>query len=231
MDQPSRKVLDEEIRAIRNDVAQLGARVEQALGRAFEAFGTNDAALAQSVFEDDEVIEILHQHLEVEINKTMSTQQPMVRDLRELTGALLIANELDRMRDYSERIAAQVINRVGPPGTNDLTMVTTMRDKTVTMIHEVMAAYNTNNPDQARAAAEANTRLDALYKQLFDEIVTGMGEGQLTLQQGTYQMWVAQYLERISSRVVSIAERVIYISTGAARAIRSRGRQRSEPTP
>ena len=66
----------------------------------------------------------------------------------------------------------------------------------------------------AITVAESDDEVDALYDQIFRELVTFMIEDPRTIQRATYLLWVAHDLERIADRATNIAERVVYLVTG-----------------
>ena len=56
--------------------------------------------------------------------------------------------------------------------------------------------------------------MDALYDQVFRELLVIMMEDPRTITQATYLLWVAHNLERIADRTTNIAERVIFMDSG-----------------
>jgi phosphate transport system protein len=209
-----RPALDHSLLEIRDDILRLGSLVNQAVGRAIDAFYANDAALARQVIDGDDPIDSLHHKLEESIISTLALQQPMAHDLRKLIAALLITNELERMGDYAEGIGRTVLRRGEIVVPEIPPLLRHMQQNVIEMISEVMEAYLEESPDKAREAAVHDDDLDHSYKALFDLLVNRMGTSDLPIEDGTYILWAGHNLERIGDRVTNISERIVYAKTG-----------------
>ncbi len=210
----ARTTLDHDLQVIRDDVLRLGSLVEQSLERAFAAFKTHDASLAQDVINDDQVINDLRYKAEHEITSTVALQQPMAHDLRLLVASLIIANELERMGDHMEGIARTVLRQPAEPGAEIPAQLLDMRQVALRMLREAMDAYLAEDVERASLIAETDNQVDALYQDLFTMLVNQMGQGALSVERGTYLLWAGHNLERYADRVTNICERVIYLGTG-----------------
>lgn len=217
-----RSALDSDLILIRDDILRLGSLVSQAVERAIGAFIANDIQLAQEIVQGDDAIDSLHHVLEERIITTMALQQPMAGDLRKLIAALLITNELERMGDYAEGVGRTTLRHSEgvPPQLSPL--MKDMQSLVTEMIDGVAIAYREENPEKAREVAWHDDRLDQLYRQYVDALVTQMGTGELPIEEGTHLMWVAHNLERIGDRVTNIAERIVYARTGALGGLNSK---------
>jgi phosphate transport system protein len=208
-----RKLLDEHLKNIQDDILRLGSLVGQAADLAVQAFIKNDLKIAGQVVEGDNEIDALHHRLEEDIIATVALQQPMAADLRHLIAALLITNELERMGDYAEGTARTVLRSEGSP--SDIPpQFMEMSALVIKMIENVMDAFVTGDVEKARATARMDDQLDALYKQQFSQIVQRMGKGEEMIEQGTYLLWATHNMERIGDRVTNICERITYAVTG-----------------
>lgn len=110
----ARTVLDQELEALDRQIIQLGALVNDALGKALEALETGDLAKSGLVIEGDAIIDSLRVAVEEHTIRLLTLQQPLGgRDLRFLTSALSIAGDLERTGDGAAGIA-QIILRMTP---------------------------------------------------------------------------------------------------------------------
>lgn len=210
----TRSVLDQDLVAIRDDILRQGSLVNRAVELALTAFRDQDLDLAQQVIDGDDEIDSLHHKLENNITTTVALQQPMASDLRKLIAALLITNELERMGDYAEGIARTILHYAEGAVIEVPTQLLEMREKVGRMINDVMDAFVEESPVLAKATAKLDDELDALYQQLFELLVSEMGSGELSVEEGTFLSWVGHGLERIGDRVTNICERIIYARTG-----------------
>ena len=211
-----RSALDQEMRAIRDHILTLGSLVDQAINRSFAALLMQDGERAQEAINDDVRLDDLRYQIEGKITATIARQQPMARDLRLLVADLLITNELERMGDHAEGIARVVLRANGSP--IDIPHeLRGMKGKAHLMIRLAMEALVDADAAKARETARLDDEMDALYHQLFAQCVADMQANRLTVEQGTYLLWVGHNLERIGDRATNICERIIYACTGDVR--------------
>lgn len=219
----TRSALDHDLTNIRDDILRLGSLVSEAVEKAFSAFATNDLQLAQEVIRGDDEIDSLHHALEGRITTTVALQQPMASDLRKLIADLLITNELERMGDYAEGISRTIVRH----GEEDTLQVSDklkdMSRLVIDMIGSIMKAYLDESPDSARDAARYDDKMDMLYREHLTNLVTRMGAGELSIEEGIHLMWAAHNLERIGDRVTNIAERIVYARTGELGGLNPKG--------
>jgi phosphate transport system protein len=110
----ARKVLDQELQDLDEQIKRLGSLVDEALSKALQALETDDLALGGRVIEADTLIDGLRVAVEEHAIRLLTLQQPLGgRDLRYLTSALSIAGDLERIGDGAEGIA-QILLRMAP---------------------------------------------------------------------------------------------------------------------
>jgi phosphate transport system protein len=84
-------------------------------------------------------------------------------------------------------------------------------------IHMLMGsldAFKHRDADRARAVCDEDDEVDALYDQVYRELLTYMLNDPKTIERATHLTWVAHNLERIADRVTNICERVVYLVEG-----------------
>ncbi len=209
-----RSTLDQDLLAIRDNILRLGSLVDQSTSRAIQAFVRHDNDLAQSVVNDDDVLDGMHAEIEEMVTKTFALQQPMARDLRRLIADLLISNELERMGDHAEGIARTVLRSRADGSITLPPQIGAMQEMVHTMMRRSMDAFVDMSAEKAREAASSDDDVDRLYQELFNLLVTAMSKGKMSVEEGTYLLWAGHNLERIADRVTNICERIVYASTG-----------------
>lgn len=192
----------------------LGGMVENALVEAVEILGRRDMDESRRLIADDRLINEKRFEIEEKVLTLIATQQPVARDLRKLAGMLEIATELERMGDYAKGIAK--INLMIGAGTliKPLTDIPLMVDKAGDMLHRALSAFVRGDVDMARAIAAEDDEVDALYNQIYRELLTLIMANPENMDQANYLLWTAHNLERTADRVTNICERVIFTVTG-----------------
>lgn len=200
---------------IRDDVLLLSSMVKKAILQSLQALCENDSKLAESIIEDD--LKINRKRFDIE-NKCvfiMATQQPMANDLRVLMSIANIVTELERIGDHAEGIAkiALMINTTPLPS-KTLKDLKYMSERTSDMLQQSMDALVCIDEAQARRIVVKDDEVDALYNQVFEDLIRFMTADPGTVTAGTRLIWVAHNLERSADRVTNICERIVFISSG-----------------
>lgn len=213
----TRHVLDRDLQRIQDDVLRMGSRIDTAIGLALRALANRDSRLARQIVADDGVVNGLRFSIEEACLACIATQQPTAGDLRLVVANIIIASELERMADYAAGIAKTVLRMGDEPLLKPLVDLPRMAEACREMVQAALQAYVARDPDAARAVAARDDLLDALYNQIFREILSYILEDPTSTTRALYLLFSAHNLERIGDRVVNIAERVIFMSSGELR--------------
>jgi len=87
-------------------------------------------------------------------------------------------------------------------------------DHVARLDHRLPEAFDIRDADRARSICDADDEVDALYDQVYRELLTFMLQDPRTIQRATHLTWVAHNLERIADRATNICERVVYLVEG-----------------
>lgn len=210
----SRKLLDDHLSAIQDDILRMGSMVEEQVNRAIHALKERDIKLAHQVVEADDRVDQLRYRIEEACLRTIATQQPAARDLRRIIAAMHMAVEMERMADHASGIAEITVRMGGEPHIKPLIDIPRMAELVGEMLHGVLDAYVKTDVALAKAVAKQDDEVDALYNQILRELLTYMMADSKIVSRATYLLWVAHNLERIGDRVTNLCERVIFTDTG-----------------
>src|SRR5512145_1887973 len=119
----------------------MGGRAEGIVRKSIESLRRSDPALARQVFQDDHAIDRLEIDIEERCLRLLALQQPLAGDLRFITAALKISNDLERVGDHAVNIAGSTTRLAGQPQLKPLTDIPRMADKAVAMLHESLDAF------------------------------------------------------------------------------------------
>jgi phosphate transport system protein len=209
-----RSALERELEDVRSDILRMGSQVESAIERSVQALKERDVELAQQVINDDEAVNELRYAIEEKCLELIATQQPAAGDLRMTIAAIHIAVELERMADHAEGTAEIVKRMYDAPLLKPLIDLPIMAHTAREMTHAALDAFVAQDADAAQQVAARDDELDALYQQIFRELLTYMLEDPRNISRATYLLWVAHNLERIGDRVTNVCERVVFMTTG-----------------
>jgi phosphate transport system protein len=137
----------------------------------------------------------------------------LAKDLRLIATALKIITDLERIGDYAVDIARITIKLANEKYIKELIDIPRMTEIAVNMVKGSIDAYVNLDVFEAQNVAKMDDELDALYKQIFRELMFIMMEDNNTVHQATYFLLISRYLERIGDHVTNICERIIYSVT------------------
>jgi phosphate transport system protein len=216
-----RKTFETEIRQVKDNVLILGSMVEQALLNSVDALKKRDIKAAEKIFADDKEINKKRFQIENQLMVLIATQQPMARDLRVLASTLEIISELERMGDYAKGISNINLRMGDTPLLKPLIDVPRMANKGVDMLHRALTAFVNEDVEIAKSLPVEDDEVDALYNQIYRELMTFVIADPKTIERANWLLWVAHNLERFADRVTNICERTIFIATGEMSEIKS----------
>ena len=209
-----RDIFTAELKAIGDDLTEMGRLVESAITSAGRALFTGDLSLAESVIAHDHAIDALERRLDERCVLLIAQQQPVAGDLRIVVSALRMSSSLERMGDLARHIAS--IARLRYPGRAVpealLETFTQMHQGAVRVAQEVTTVLGTHDVALAAEIERDDDLLDRLHAETFG--ATLGGTAQLTAQETVDVTLLARYFERFGDHGVSVARRVVYLVTG-----------------
>jgi phosphate transport system protein len=209
-----RKTFETELKQVKDEVLVLGSMVEQAIIESVEALKRRDLAAAKRLLEADRQINKKRFAIEMQLMILIATQQPMAHDLRLLASIMEINSELERMGDYAKGIANINIRMGDRPLLKPLIDVPRMAQKGADMLHRALTAFVNEDIDAARKIPVEDDEVDALYNQVYRELMTIVIGDPTTIERANWLLWTAHNLERFADRVTNICERTVFVVTG-----------------
>jgi phosphate transport system ATP-binding protein len=227
----SRTAFHRELERLQDEVLVLGSMVEKAILRAVEALRDRDLAAARVIEAEDTLLNRKRFEIEDAALLLIATQQPMASDLRCLAAVVHIVTDLERMGDYAAGIARICLQIGDQPLIKPLIAgeaealrdIPRMADKATSMLRRSLDAFVERDMAAAAAIAAEDDEVDALYQQVYRELLMLMLANPRTIDQATHLLWAAHNLERVADRVQNICERVVFMVTGRMQEF-SRGR-------
>jgi phosphate transport system protein len=209
-----RESFDRELQRLQDEILALGSMVENALIESVEILKRRDMEGSRRLIAQDRVINEKRFAIEADALILIATQQPMAGDLRTLAAVLELSTELERIGDYAKGIARINLMIGEGPLIKPLIDVPRMAEKARSMLHRALDAFVRRDVDLAWAIPAEDDEVDALYNQVYRELITLIMTNPRSIDQANYLLWVAHNLERAADRVTNICERVIFTVTG-----------------
>ena len=206
--------LDRQLTHLQTEVLLLADLVNKAIVRAVDALKNRDLADSRLLIQEDDHIDRKRYEIEDLCVDLIATRQPMAGDLRAIIALLHITVELERMGDYAEGIAKISLRMGDDPPLKPLIDIPRMADKATEMLRDSLSALTDRDESKANKVLDDDDEVDALYDQVYRELLLFMIQDPRSIERATYLLWAAHDLERIADRATNIAERVIFLMTG-----------------
>ncbi|MGD8623508.1 MAG: phosphate signaling complex protein PhoU [Anaerolineae bacterium] len=210
----TRQTFDRELNRLQDEVLALGSMVEEALIQSVETLKKRDFIGSRRLIAGDQEINQRRYAIEENTITLIATQQPMAGDMRLLAAILEIVTELERMGDYAKGIARINLMIGEEPLIKPLIDLPAMAQKAREMLHAALVAFVKRDVQAARTIPEGDDEVDALYNQVYRELISYILEDPHLIEQANHLMWAAHNLERTADRVINLCERVVYAVTG-----------------
>ncbi len=206
--------LDRELKQLEQDVLSLGSMAEKALEQAVEGLLTRNTGLARHTVEHDRIIDRTEFAIRQDCLMLLADSRLGSNELRYVAGVLDIIKELERMGDYAEGIANISLMIGNHSLIVPLADIPRMTQMDTEMLRGSMEAFSEKDLEKAARLFKMDDEVDALYDQVFRELVLSMIADPKTITQATRLIWAVHNLERFADRVTNICEQVAFSVTG-----------------
>jgi phosphate transport system protein len=210
----TREHYNQELADLRASVVAMASMTDKAIDNAVTALTKRDVRLAEQVIAADRAINEHRWRTEEQALLVIATQAPMARDLRMIAAVIHIVTDLERMADHAAGTAKIAIQTADQAPLKPLVDIPRMSEIARSMLHDAITAFIEDDQAAARAIVARDDEVDALYEQVYRELLTFMLADPTTIDQATHLLWAAHNLERIADRVTNICERVVFAATG-----------------
>ena len=209
-----RNKFDMQLQHLNEQLIHMGELCEVAINRATTALQKGDIEQAREVREADEEIDQMEKDIERLCLKLLLQQQPVARDLRQISAALKMITDMERIGDQASDIAEIIISegRVEP---TEIPRTGQMSEAAAKMVRDSVTAYVEKDLELSRNVMEADDEVDKMFEENKQELVEFIAQNKGNQGVKVIDLiMVAKYLERIADHATNIAEWVEFSITG-----------------
>jgi phosphate transport system protein len=220
--------LASDLQALTRMIAEMGGFAERQVVEAVDSLSTRDPERANRVIADDAILDARQREIEERAVATIAQWHPPTVDLREIIGAIRIANDLERIGDLAKNIGKRVIvlNGENMPR-RAIRGVVHMTSLSLRLLKDGLDSYIGRDSKKATNVWNRDDEVDSMYVSLFRELLTFMMEDPGMAVHGLHLLFCAKNIERMGDHATSIAEATYYITEGRHAEIRSKPDWRS----
>ena len=211
-----RNSFDEQLKMLNHELISMGALCEKAIAISAKALLEGDKKAAKSVASNDEEINNMERSIESLCLKLLLQQQPVASDLRQISAALKMITDLERIGDQAADIAEIIGFLDGRTGA-DCKYIADMARATIKMVTESIDAYVNRNLELAHAVIAHDDVVDELFEKVKRSLIKMIGEQPADAEYALDLLMIAKYFERIGDHATNLAEWVEFSVTGVHR--------------
>ncbi|HYR07997.1 MAG TPA: phosphate signaling complex protein PhoU [Longimicrobium sp.] len=204
----------EELARLKTQLLEMSGLAEELVDQAMRALRQRDAELATEVVRRDNELDAMEIVVDDMCIHLLALQQPMARDLRLITMAMKISNDLERVGDHAVNIAEAVSHLAEAPVYLEFPEIEEMGRLATEMLSDALDTFVRADAEGAREVCLRDDRVDSLHESLFRILLTHMMEDPRRIGASMSLFLVSRNLERIADLATNIAEDVVFLVEG-----------------
>ena len=208
-----RSRFDQQLATLNQELTRMGAMCEEAIAIASKALTTGEVKLTDKVLSLDGEINHMERTIETLCLKLLLQQQPVAKDLRQISAALKMITDMERIGTQAADIA-EIIPFLGGRTGGECQQIRFMADAASRMVTESIDAFVKQDILLAGAAMERDDVVDDLFLQVKSSLMKLIAEKTTDGGYALDLLMIAKYFERIGDHAVNIAEWVAFSVTG-----------------
>lgn len=205
---------EQDLDKLKAKLLEMSALVESAVYRSVQGVVEKNEELAQQVLKNEARIN----QLEIEIDdmaiSLLALQHPLAQDLRLVTAAIKINNDLERMGDLSVSIAQSAIALIREPMIRPLIDIPHIAGLAQSMVRKALDAFVNRDAELARSVLASDDAVDNMRTASYHELISFMEKNPAHIPQALNLLTVVRNLERIADHSTNIAEDVLFLVKG-----------------
>lgn len=204
---------DEQLKQLNKEMIEMGALCEEVIGLAARALSTGDVKIAKMVAPFDQEIDQKEREIESLCLKLLLQQQPVARDLRQISAALKIITDMERIGDQAEDIA-EIVICIEKKFCDEHKYIYDMANDTSKMVTDSIDAYVKRDMELAQKVIDYDDIVDRRFDDVKRGLIQTIGKAP---EDGVFALdllMIAKYFERIGDHATNIAEWVLFSATG-----------------
>lgn len=201
----------EELQSVFDELIRMASYAVGAVRKAQDALERGDVAAARAIVEGDENVNRYEKEIEQRALRIIIKYQPVANDLRDVTGALKMITDIERIGDQAADIAS-VFLKIGEAVKDD--DLSAMFAHVADMATAAVNAFVNGDRKLAEKTIALDDRSDEMFASIKDKMCERLKSRPEEAEKIIYIMMIAKYLERIGDHAVNICEWAVFVKTG-----------------
>ena len=210
--------LESDYDALLGEISKLSSLTVEAYQNTLNALKTLDVEIALQIIKSDQNIDDLQEEIQEEATILIVRQQPVASDLRKILMIMRLANEYERIADYTKNLAEYIIlikqNESIEHYQKNVDKLVKMLEIVINMLKLVIEGLSTEDKTKVKEAADMDKQVDEIYQELLASLITHIQVVDGKVFGTAYAILINKYIERAGDHVTNIAEEVLYALKG-----------------
>lgn len=203
--------LTRDLLGIKRHVLSMAGLAEEALGLAVDAYTRHAEVPAQQLLDAERKIDRMQLEIDDEIIKCLALHQPVASDLRFVTAAMRIVNDLERIGDLTSSIAERLLFIVGTAPLGEPVAIEAMMRRAAEMLRDGLNSFVHQDADLARDVLRRDDAIDEQNRKHFEVLIDRMKRDPESVELAVALLSVSRATERIADLATNIAEDVVFV--------------------
>ena len=209
-----RNRFDLQLKQLNDDIIEMGNMIERAIEMGVYALIGHDTDKAKQTIDYDMDIDHMERDIEALCMKLLLQQQPVARDLRQISSALKMITDMERIGDQASDIAELSLQLGDVSDIDEISLIQKMANETMMMVVRGTEAYVTKDLDVAHNVIDNDDVVDDLFNEVKTGMMQAIREQSLDADRVVDYLMMAKYLEKVGDHAVNIAQWAIFRMTG-----------------
>jgi phosphate transport system protein len=205
---------EERLNELRLKLLEMGGLVESAVHTSVQALIEADEDLARQVLANEPRINELEIQIDDLATGLLALEQPVASDLRFITAAIKINNNLERMGDKAANIADRSIALASEPAVTSLVDIARLGKLVEPMVHQALDAFVRRDAALARAVLASDDAVDDMRNRISSEVIRHLEQEPRSARPWVDLLFISRSLERIADHATNVAEDVVFMVEG-----------------
>lgn len=209
-----KRLIEEQLNSLRDKLLVMGGAAEKAIMLAIRSLVERDSDLAARVVREDDAIDQMELEIDAMCVDILVLKQPAASDLRFVVSAAATAPVVERIADHAVGIAKHALALSNEPDLQPHLDLAHLARIVQDMLIDGLDAFTSGDPEKARLTIARDDEVDALYDQLYAQMLEVMTRDSSAVSRGVQWLFVFKHLERIADYVTNICEQIVYMARG-----------------
>jgi phosphate transport system protein len=214
---PIRARYEKELKEVFDKLVLMCRHIEIAIDKCVKALSSRDSEIAKEVYEEEKIIDTMEREIEQSCLRILLMEHPVANDFHEVTAALKMITDLERIGDQTRDIAELTMQFSGKEDIKKLEHIPQMAVIVTQMVKDGVHAYINRDIALARSLDKTDDKVDNLFNIVTKGLIDFIKQNPDNAEEAIMFMMIAKYFERIGDHAVNIGEWVEYGITGKHR--------------